>query len=104
MKQRTIRGSRFLQSSNLAAPHDKKNKGHKEVTPLDFGQNARMERLRQYKTQADIAQSMGAQVPRITQIENGHHDLSLSTINRFAAALNVPVAQLMQPHNAEIGG
>lgn len=62
-----------------------------------FGQHLREARLSRGLTQQELAERLGvAQVKHISEYENGWRDPHLSTMRRFASALGVPVAALVE--------
>ncbi len=60
-----------------------------------FGQKLRSVRQRQKISQEKLAELAGLHRTYISSVERGERNVSLSTIHRLAAALNVRMAELM---------
>lgn len=54
-------------------------------------------RIRRHLTQSQLAEKIGIEKGQISKIENGKFNLTLSTINKIAAALGAKVNFELQP-------
>ena len=54
-------------------------------------------RIRKHLTQSQLAEKIGMEKGQISKIENGKFNLTLSTINRIAAALGAKINFDLQP-------
>lgn len=59
-----------------------------------IGERIRLIREAKHLTQADIEKRTGMPRPHISRLENGHSVPSIETVQKFAAALGVPLYQL----------
>lgn len=50
----------------------------------------------------ELAKKMGVSPQYISEVVNGHRNITLDTINKFAAALNVPVVALFDGYKEPI--
>ena len=60
-----------------------------------FGFNVKVERMRKNYTQAYLAEIMNVSVTYISDIERGSQNVTLKTIEKIAAALDVDIHKLM---------
>lgn len=52
-------------------------------------------RMQQGLSQQQLAEISGIQQPQLSRIESGQHDIKISTAERLAQALGVPVADVV---------
>src|SRR5579875_1793070 len=62
-----------------------------------FGQRLRHVRRQRGLTLEDLGESVGRPPSYLSQLENGHREPRLSTLNQLAEALGVPAAELLDP-------
>jgi transcriptional regulator with XRE-family HTH domain len=70
-----------------------------EVTvspPKRVSMNLRKLRRKRRMSQAALATNAGVSREYVARLETGHHDPSLSTLQKLAKALGVPVASLLE--------
>lgn len=69
-----------------------------QQTQTDFGERVRRRRTALGMTQEQLAAKVGMNRPDLSDIENGKHSPTLKTIERLAAALDVPPSALVDSH------
>ncbi len=69
--------------------------GREDTPAVVFGRTLARERRRRGLTKAECANAAGMHESEITRLERGARDLKLSTMIRLAAALDVPLADLV---------
>jgi transcriptional regulator with XRE-family HTH domain len=62
----------------------------------NLGSNLREARKRRKWTQEDLAERSGVHAGEISRMEAGKRDPQVSTVERLAAALEVPPGQLLE--------
>lgn len=67
----------------------------------DFGARVRMLRKERNLTTEKLAEAAGISAGLISQIERGHGNPSFATLVQLAHGLQLPVGQLLQPHETE---
>lgn len=83
--------------------------GQAEPLPGDlqalFGQNLRIARVRQNKTQAELAEGAGLTPQYISKIEDGKINVTLDTMKKLATVLHSNVSEMIREaeHEAEQG-
>lgn len=60
----------------------------------DFGKNLRAARKKLDLTQEEVAQRSGVEQGEVSRIERGIRDPQISTVEKLAAAVEVPVSRL----------
>jgi transcriptional regulator with XRE-family HTH domain len=61
----------------------------------NLGKNLRAARKKLGLTQEDVAERSGVQAGEVSRIERGKRDPQVSTVERLAAAVEVPPGQLL---------
>jgi transcriptional regulator with XRE-family HTH domain len=61
----------------------------------NFGKNLRAARKKLDLTQEDVAQRCGVQAGEVSRIERGLRDPQVSTVEKLAAAVEVPPGRLL---------
>lgn len=64
---------------------------------LLFARNMKRIRLEKKLTQENVAEGAGLHPNYISSVERGERNLSIANIERIAAALAVPMAELLTP-------
>lgn len=72
-----------------------------EVMLTDFGTRVRTLRKERQLTTEKLAELAGVSSGLISQIERGHGNPSFATLVQLAHGLQLPVGQLLQPHEAQ---
>jgi transcriptional regulator with XRE-family HTH domain len=72
-----------------------------EVMLTDFGGRVRALRKERQLTTEKLAELAGVSAGLISQVERGHGNPSFATLVQLAHGLQLPVGQLLQPHEAE---
>lgn len=67
----------------------------KPATSLNLGRKIRKLRIAGRMTQAELARAAGMMRPNVTRIEAGSHRPTLETLEKIAAALGIPVVDLI---------
>jgi transcriptional regulator with XRE-family HTH domain len=62
----------------------------------DLGKNLRAIRRKLGLTQEDVAQRSGLEQGEVSRIERGLRDPHVSTVEKLAVAVEVPIAQLFE--------
>lgn len=68
----------------------------------EFGERARRMRTEQHVSLEELARRSGVSRAALSKIERGERSTSLSNAVRIAAALGVPLAQLLEPSPADL--
>jgi len=66
---------------------------------VSFAENLRRRRKELGISQEQLGARAGIQMADISRYEAGHRDPRISTVARLATALDVPIADLLQPQN-----
>lgn len=61
-----------------------------------FAMNLKRIREQRKMSQATLAEKAGVSREYIARLETGHHDPPLSTVEKLAEALGVPIARLLK--------
>jgi DNA-binding XRE family transcriptional regulator len=83
-----------------AAPRKKvgaRRKQQRDETPVFFGRKVKDAREAAGMTQRDFAVLAGIAQPDVPALERGARDVRLTTANRIAKALNIPLRDLLPP-------
>src|SRR5437016_1869371 len=67
------------------------------ITASEIGQNIQHARYRRGFTQAELALKVDLDRTALSRIENGARSLAAAELPAFAAALNVPIQELLLP-------
>lgn len=62
---------------------------------MGFGQQLRLLRLERGLSQVAMAVDLDTTPGRVSEIETGKRDITLATLRKIAAALDVPVGRLL---------
>jgi len=62
----------------------------------NLGSNLRAARKRRNWTQEDLAERSGVHAGEISRMESGKRDPQVSTVEKLAAALDIPPGQLLE--------
>lgn len=68
----------------------------------EFGERARRMRTERHLSLDELAERSGVSRAALSKIERGERNTSLGNAVRIAAALNVPLAQLLEPDSADL--
>ena len=92
-------------SNKPANPSRKNNKKQELPSELDdplpddfqaiFGENLKAARLKSGLKQSDVAEQAGLTQQRLSQIENGHQNLTLKTMVKLAAVVDHHISALL---------
>ena len=65
-----------------------------------FGLNVKFERMKQWLTQAQLAELIDVHEKYIGKIETGKQNVTVKTLNKIAQALNINIIRLLEDKNA----
>jgi len=76
-----------------------------EVCPGDlqalFGRNLQIARLKQAMTLDDVAAATGMTNPYVSKVEHGKTNLTLATMKKLAAAVNLETGDMLKPSKSD---